>query len=165
MQQMKLRIVAGGTGKTLFQDHKAVAFLFLSPDCPLCKNYGVVLQKINDAYSSRVQMIGIIPGAAYSDEEIIGYMTKYHIDFPVVIDPKFKLSSYLKATVTPEAILLDPDGWSLYRGAIDDWVVTLGRKKLRPENEYLKTAIDQYITHQPIQVKQTAPKGCLINEF
>ncbi len=151
-------------GKAL-KEHKAALFLFLSPECPLCKNYGLVLKRIYEEYGSRIQMIGIFPGSGYSAEEIKNYLNKYGIGFSAAVDPKFKLSSYLEATITPEAVLIDPEGWMLYRGAIDDWVVTLGRKKVHPEKEYLKDAIAQYLSHNPVLIRQTSPKGCLINEF
>jgi hypothetical protein len=51
----------------------------------------------------------------------------------------------------------------IYRGAIDDWVTDLGKNNIRPEKEYLRLAVTQYINHQPISIKK--PKGCYINEY
>jgi hypothetical protein len=69
------------------------------------------------------------------------------------------------ATVTPEAILMDENGQVVYRGAIDDWVVELGKKKLKATNEYLRQAVFQYLHQQPVAIKRVVPKGCLINEY
>ena len=76
-----------------------------------------------------------------------------------------KLTNYLEATITPEVVLMSEKGKLIYRGAIDDWVTDLGKNKLRPEKEYLRLAVTQYINHQPISIKKTKPKGCYINEY
>jgi ABC-type uncharacterized transport system ATPase subunit len=75
------------------------------------------------------------------------------------------LTTYIKGTVTPEVILMNQQGEVIYRGAIDDWVSDLGKKKLVVSNEYLKTAIKQYLQNQTVSIKSVEPIGCLINEF
>jgi thiol-disulfide isomerase/thioredoxin len=140
-------------------------FVFLSPECPLCKNYSLVLNQLQNDYKDQIKIYGIIPGKAYS-LEIVGQFGKdYKIVFPLYIDKQKKLTSYLKATVTPEVVLMNGNGQVIYGGAIDDWVTELGKKKLKASNEYLKLAVLQYTHQQPVSIKRIAPKGCLINEY
>ena len=87
------------------------------------------------------------------------------MNFQLFIDPVKKLTNYLEATITPEVVLINETGKLIYRGAIDDWVTDLGKNKIRPEKEYLRLAVAQYINHQPISIKKTKPKGCYINEY
>jgi thiol-disulfide isomerase/thioredoxin len=144
---------------------KLALFIFLSPECPLCKSYSVVLNKLAEDYAAAVDFFGIIPGKAYSADEVRTYQEKYRINFNLMMDKNKKLSTLLAATITPEVVLLDPEGIIIYRGAIDDWVVDLGKKKLKPEKDYLRTSLQQYTTHMPVLVSQTSPKGCYINEY
>ena len=141
-------------------------FVFLSPGCPLCKNYTTVLNKITKDFSAdSLVVIGIISGKAYSSEEINFFKKEFAVNFQLFIDPGKKLTNYLEATITPEVVLLNEKGKLIYRGAIDDWVTDLGKNKLRPQKEYLRIAVSQYMNHQPIVIKKTKPKGCYINEY
>ena len=140
-------------------------FVLLSPECPLCKNYSKVLNKIHEEFGKDLNIYGIVPGKAYSVKEVNRYATEYKIEFPIYIDKLKQLTTYLNGTVTPEVILLNKEGELVYRGAIDDWVTELGKNRLVVSNEYLKTAITQYLANLPVSVKSIEPKGCLINEF
>ena len=141
-------------------------FVFLSPECPLCKNYTTVLNNISQDFSrDSFVIIGIVSGKAYSTEEVNSFKKEFSVDFQLFIDPAKKLTNYLEATITPEVVLMSEKGKLIYRGAIDDWVTDLGKNKLRPEKEYLRLAVTQYINHQPISIKKTKPKGCYINEY
>ena len=141
-------------------------FVFLSPECPLCKNYTTVLNKISQDFSrDSFVIIGIVSGKSYSPEEVNSFKKEFSVDFQLFVDPAKKLTNYLKATITPEVVLINEKGKLIYRGAIDDWVTDLGKNKLRPEKEYLRLAVTQYINHQPISIKKTKPKGCYLNEY
>lgn len=141
-------------------------FVFLSPECPLCKNYTTVLNKISQDFSrDSFVIIGIVSGKSYSPEEVNSFKKEFLVDFQLFIDPAKKLTNYLEATITPEVVLMNEKGKLIYRGAIDDWVTDLGKNKLRPEKEYVRLAVTQYINHQPISIKKTKPKGCYINDY
>ena len=141
-------------------------FVFLSPECPLSKNYTIVLNKIiKDFPRDSLITIGIISGKSYSSKEVRLFKKEFSVDFQLFIDPDKKLTNYLEATITPEVVLINEKGKLIYRGAIDDWVIDLGKNKIKPEKEYLRLAVTQYINHQPISIKKTRPKGCYINEY
>lgn len=141
-------------------------FVFLSPECPLCKNYTTVLNKIaNDFSVDSIAIIGVISGKTYSTNDVKKFKQEFSVNFQLVIDPVKKLTDYLQATITPEVVVINDKGQLVYRGAIDDWVTDLGKNKLRPEKEYLRLAVTQYINHQPVSIKKTRPKGCYINEY
>ena len=61
--------------------------------------------------------------------------------------------------------MVNKSGKLIYRGAIDDWIEELGQKKIKAQQHYLQNAIIQYLQKEDIQLKQTRPVGCLINEF
>jgi thiol-disulfide isomerase/thioredoxin len=162
--QAKLTAV-GKKRKEVFFSSPLSVFVLLSPECPLCKNYSTVLNKINGQFSGDLSVYGIVPGKAYSAKEISKFIKDYKINFPVYVDSKKELTTYIEGTVTPEVILMNQQGEVIYRGAIDDWVSDLGKKKLVVSNEYLKTAIKQYLQNQTVSIKSVEPIGCLINEF
>lgn len=164
-QQIALLDVQGKKAFISFDAKLLTLIVFLSPECPLCRNYTLVLNKLQQQFLQVLQLVGIVPGNAYEAGAIKNFETAYRLQFPLLQDPQKKLADYVAATITPEAVLMNSDGKIVYRGAIDDWVEELGKKKLKAEKNYLQDAISQYLAGQTIAVKKTIPKGCYINEF
>lgn len=139
--------------------------VFLSPECPLCQNYTKVLNALKNQFGDHLQVQGIIPGDAYSGEDVTSFINKYKVNFSVAIDKEFKLSRYLQASVTPQAVLLDNNGKLVYKGAIDNWVTGLGKKRAVTSEHYAANAIQQYLAASPVTVKYTRSYGCKINDL
>lgn len=142
---------------------KPVAYVFLSTECPLCKNYAPVLQALQHKFKD-VQFYGIISGVTFSRKDVATYVKDYGITFPVLMDPAKRVSNSLNATVTPEVIFLSGTGQEYYRGMIDDWVVSLGKTRKAASKKYLEQAINSWQTGGA-PVAATTPIGCLISNF
>jgi peroxiredoxin len=140
-------------------------FVFLSPECPLCKNYTPVLNTLQQQYGQMVKMIGIIPGRSYNASTVNAFAKKYKITYPLLIDPGKKLTNYLHASITPEVILLNSRYELLYKGAIDNRVKALGIQKGQATENYLADAIAAFNQHLGIAIKRMHATGCLINDF
>lgn len=147
------------------QDHTLSLFVFLSPECPLCQNYTKTLNQLQQQFREKIQVIGIVPGAAYSNADVTAFAKKYHTVFYIGIDKKQLLTKYLQATVTPQAILVDNKGKLVYKGAIDDWVVGLGKKREKVTIHFALDAITQYLQLMPVTIKSTKAYGCKINDL
>lgn len=139
--------------------------VFLSPECPLCKNYSLSLNALQKKYADALQITGIVPGRAYSAAEVKEYMDKYRIGFSIYIDSGKSVSGHLKATVTPEVFLVGPGNSVLYHGAIDNWVKDLGMQSAGPTRFYLRDAIDLALAGKPVNLSYIKPVGCLINDY
>lgn len=140
-------------------------FIFLSPECPLCKNYAPVFNDVKKKFDESVAMVGIIPGRTYTGAAVTSYASKYQLSFPLLIDPLKKLTNYLHAAITPEVILLNERYELVYKGAIDNRVKQLGAKRWQATEYYLTDAISQYLQHASVVVKRVKATGCLINDF
>ncbi len=140
-------------------------FVFLSPECPVCQNYSGVLNNLYKQYSTHIQMYGIIPGKAYSNEEIKKFKQEYDIQFPLLIDYDRKLSAYLLAVVTPQVILLNDKYQLLYKGAIDNWAVSLGKQRVKTTQNFLHDALEQSLSNETVLIKRTKAVGCRINDY
>jgi thiol-disulfide isomerase/thioredoxin len=140
-------------------------FIFLSPECPLCQNYTKVLNQLNSQYAGKIKIYGIIPGKTWQPAEVSAFAEKYKIRYPLLTDGSLRLSHYLQATATPEAILLSPGNELLYKGAIDNWYKALGKSRIRATENYLQDAIDHALRQESPSIKRTIPVGCSINDF
>lgn len=145
---------------------KLVAFVFLSPECPLCRNYTVTLNRLSKVFNREgVRFYGIISGKGYPASEVGDFKKAYHIAFPVLIDSSQQLTRYLGVTVTPEVKLIDSRGELIYSGEIDNWAVSLGQQRAVITENYLQDAINEDLGGRPVKKPRTQPVGCLINDL
>jgi thiol-disulfide isomerase/thioredoxin len=141
-------------------------FIFLSPECPLCKNYAALINTLKKKYDNSVTFYLLVPGKSYSKGEIKRFSRTYLKGMAIYRDATFDLSRYLRATITPEVVLIESrSGQAVYRGALDNWAVSLGRQRTQATTHFLQDAIESYLRHQPPPVAFSEPVGCLINDF
>jgi len=76
-----------------------------------------------------------------------------------------KLTKLLRAEVTPEAFLFDSSGTCIYRGAIDNWLVEIGKKKIKADEHFLQNAIEQTLRGEQVAINFIKAQGCLLNEY
>lgn len=146
--------------------NKLACFIFLSPDCPLCKNYAVLINNLKQQYSASVAFYLIVPGTLYSMDEIKSFSKGYLKNAVLYKDASLDLARYLRATVTPEVVLLEgKTGKTIYAGALDNWAVSLGRQRSKATANYLRDALESSLHHQPPVVTFKEPVGCFINDF
>lgn len=160
VRRFSLRDTSGRVQSLRLPAGKMLAVLFLSPECPLCKSYAPVLRKLQEQFADQVSFVGIIPGEGYSLDLIRQYQADYHLTFPLLQDKGKQLSDYLQARVTPEAMLFDQQGHLLYRGLIDNGVVSLGARRRVITARYLEAAI---LRKEHTATTYTKAIGCLIN--
>ena len=149
----------------LWKKEQVSVWFFFSPECPMCQNYAPTLKVLAETFAGKVQFIGIMPGIAYTREEIESYRKTYQIGFSLVVDSAFKVSNKIKATVTPEVFVINKNGQLAYSGAIDNWLYDLGKKRRVPTEYFLKDALAAVIAGKPVAIAKTTAKGCRINDF
>jgi thiol-disulfide isomerase/thioredoxin len=157
------RIAAAGlpvTGNT----HLFV-LVFLSPDCPLCRNYTKVLNELAHQYQGKLTLYGIVPGKTVTAADLQQFSSTYHLAFPLLRDPAKKLTNLIHATITPEAILMNKEGKILYSGLIDNWVIDLGKQRAAPTQQYLKDAVDTCLSGRSVVITRTKAIGCFIDNY
>ncbi|MES2701414.1 MAG: redoxin family protein [Bacteroidota bacterium] len=143
---------------------KVVAvYVFLSPECPICQQYSATLNKIVALYRDKpVTVCGVVPGLLYSAKDIADFRVEYNISFPVITDSLYRLTTRLQATITPQAILLDEHGATVYSGPVDNTFVALGRKRAHTTAHYLTDALDSTLAGKPVAMPSVPAVGCRI---
>jgi len=147
----------------IFKENEINVLLFLSPECPLCQNYAPTIQEIQKSYSDKsVSFFGVVSGDFFSREDILKYKLKYGLNFPILLDPEINLAEELGASITPEAIVFAGDNKIIYQGAIDNWAISLGQKRIQASAHYLSDAIGNHLDGKKINPKKTEAVGCFI---
>lgn len=135
----------------------------MSPECPLCENYSATLKTLRPMFpEEEVSFIGVFSGNWYSAEEIIRFMARYQPPVQPVLDPSYSLQQHYEATVTPEAVVVSDSGEIIYQGKIDNWIVSLGKKRTVVTEHYLRDALTSWSEGEYPEVRQTEAVGCFI---
>lgn len=145
------------------KNKKAAVFVFLSSQCPLSQAYAKEISAIEKKYAPfNIVFYSVFPPENNSLNEISEFKNKYGLKTECLADPEKKLTLLLKATTTPQAIILSPSEEILYSGRIDDWAATLSDKRPLIRSHDLDDALNSVVNNREIKIKNTAPVGCLI---
>ncbi len=149
--------------KAEIQKNRLNVLLFISPECPLCQNYAPTIGDIQYSFTDQdVKFFGIVSGDFYSRKSILKYKLKYGINMPILLDQEIRLAEELKAQITPEAVVLNDRGSIVYMGAIDNWAISLGQKRLQATAHYLRDALSNYLNGKKVKPTKTEAVGCFI---
>src|ERR1041385_623514 len=87
----------------------ASVLLFYWHDCPVCNSYAPEVNRIVASYTNFafyiVQVDPDLTAAAARE-----HAKEYGLRAPVLLDPKHRLVKLAKATVTPQAVIIDKNG-------------------------------------------------------
>lgn len=143
--------------------NSTVVFIFLSPECPLCQNYSLRINELQLEFENEtLHFIGVVAGKFYPKPEINEYLVKHRMRLTVLLDTDFELTRALQATITPEVFVSAPDGTIAYSGAIDNWAINLGQKRLETSEHFLRNALLSMRQKTPINPAKTKAIGCFI---
>lgn len=143
---------------------KAIAIVFLKPDCPICQRYAPTLNRLAEARGPNVEFYGVVSGTNVSRAEAVAYAADYKLAFPVLFDGSSELAKRLKPSHNPEAFVFAPTGEVVYRGRIDDWYLSPGKSRSVVTEHNLKDAIAALVAGKPIEHTSTKPVGCIVED-
>jgi hypothetical protein len=146
----------------LFGEHKMPkVYIFLSETCPICQSSTLEIRRVREAFP-RVEFIGLFPGKDSDNKSREKFAKKYRLDFPMQGDSLRKWTKELKATITPEVVVVGADQQVLYRGKIDNSFVSPGKKRTVVTEKYLYNALKAITLGENHQPASTQPVGCFI---
>src|SRR5262249_31807846 len=88
----------------------------------------------------------------------------YEFTCPVLLDPAHVLVKKTGVTIAPEVAVVGPDHKILYRGRIDDWYVTYGKRRAEPTQRDLRNALDAIVQGKTVATPTTTAIGCYLPE-
>jgi hypothetical protein len=142
---------------------RAVVLFFVMPDCPISQGYVPEMNRIADAYTPRgVRFHAVQSDAGASAAAIRQHVEEFGYRFPVLLDRGHLLVRHAGATITPEAAVIAPSGRVLYRGRIDDRIVSFGTRRPRATRHDLREALDDVLAGRAVARPRTDVVGCFI---
>lgn len=142
---------------------KAVALIFILPDCPICNAYMPELKRLNDEFAPRgIQLVLVHVDTHVTAAEAGNHKREYQIPMSVAIDPNRTWIQKSGATIAPEAAVFSRSGELLYRGRIDNQYAGLGQRRANVTSHNLRDACAAILAGQPVKEPRTEAIGCFI---
>jgi hypothetical protein len=137
---------------------------FVSSDCPVSNGYAPDIQRLCREYAPR----GVKCSLAYEDVDIDAAAVRAHLEeyryqgMIAAIDRDRAFARRARASVTPEAVLVDSKGEIRYRGRIDNRYIDFGKPRRVVTAFDLRDAIEAVLAGKPAPHPETPAVGCYI---
>jgi thiol-disulfide isomerase/thioredoxin len=144
---------------------KAVAVIFMNPNCPNSRLYETRLSNLASAYKAKgVNFIFINAPISMQDAGEASDKAAANSTLNMLADSDQKLSKQFGATRTPEAFVLHNVNGSFvlkYKGAIDD----NPQLEASVKEAYLRNALDAVVANRAVPVAEKRAVGCMVKRF
>ncbi|GAB4457735.1 MAG: thioredoxin family protein [Armatimonadaceae bacterium] len=136
--------------------HKATVFVFSNTECPLSGKYTPRILALQKEFATKgIAFFLVNSNAGDTREAFVQWAKERKYAFPLVKDNGTALADRLNASATPEAVVVDPTGNTVYIGRIDD---NLELKQIRRND--LREALTDIVAGKPVRVARTRAFGC-----
>lgn len=142
---------------------KVTVLLFTSTDCPISNRYAPEVRRLYEKFADRdVTWWLVYSEPAASVETIRAHLNDYSYPPHALRDPLQSLARSSGATVTPEAVVIGPDGDQVYRGRIDDRSPGLGQARAAPIRRDLEDVLETILAGRRVERRMAPAVGCQI---
>jgi peroxiredoxin len=145
------------------QNALATVYILLAPECPICIQSTPALNKLAEQYGHKnIRFYGMFAGTLYTQQELSKFAQRYPTTFPLLMDTAYVATDILQGNVTPQAFVTNAAGKVIYKGAIDNAWVALGRRSKHITRHYVAETLDALLNKQPVPESSTRAIGCLL---
>lgn len=148
----------------------ANVIFFVATDCPISNSYAPEIQRVCGEYGPRGVGCSLIyedvdssSSATRLDDEVRKHLREYrYADIPAAVDRVRAVAKRARASVTPQAVVIDHAGQIRYRGRIDNFYAALGKPRQQVTERDLRNALDAVLSGRPVPKIETEALGCFI---
>ncbi len=145
---------------TEWKDCPAVVLFAIDPECPVSRDYAPEMSRLTREFTPRgILFFGIDSTARLGEGSSRWRPSGWNLPFPIVLDPERWVARQADIRVTPEAVVLLPDGQVLYRGRIDDRYAADGQKRPQPQTRDLEVVLNAILRDEMPVVTSAAAYG------
>ncbi len=151
------------TPLTVPADKKGVVVVFTSPFCNTSNTFLPELNAITEAYEDRFAFYLVHAEPDLKLEQVLEHKELLKVRCMALLDADQKLAAHAGARVTPEVVLVSPDGQTLYQGRINDLYLTATRRQRKATTSDLRDALEAVAAGKPVAEPRTEAVGCKIS--
>ena len=141
----------------------ATVHVFLKENCPIAIYHTKTLSELHERYAEEgIAFRGYVSTSKATEQSVAAFKAKFVIPFAIEPDASLSKAHHLGAKVTPEVVVLDRDGKTLYRGRIDNTYADLGKRRRVTTSHDLRDVLDALAKGEAVEPKSTEAVGCFI---
>lgn len=155
--------VDGPYERTAWDDREAVAVVWWANHCPTIHRYEERFIQLVDDYRPRgVEFVAVASNCveqypADDFDKMKERAEEKGYNFYYVFDETQEVARAWGPERTPDVFLVNPHGFVVYRGAIED-----NQHADQVERRHLREALDELLAGEPISMPNTPPHGCTV---
>jgi hypothetical protein len=170
--RLQMPAVTGGTVTPFAPAAKAGVIFFVATDCPVSNSYAPEIQRVCRDYGPRgvgcsliYEDVDVHPTSTHLDQQVRAHLQEYgYAGVPAAVDRDRAAATAAKATITPQAVVVDRNGDIRYRGRIDNLYASLGKRRQQVTSHDLRDALDAVLSGRKVQNPETEALGCYITD-
>lgn len=144
------------------EDRAGTVFVFISPDCPLSRQYIPELNRLAASDPAQeVAFFGVVSDRTLDRISAQKFGEEFKIQFPVLFDATGELAELLQPSHVPQAFMVDSQGAILYRGRINDLYADVNKRKAEATEHDLLNAMTTLAAGRTMEPRMTETVGCL----
>jgi thiol-disulfide isomerase/thioredoxin len=143
-------------------DKKAVVLFFISPFCSTTRPFMPEINQITADYAGKAVVYLVHSDSEITKEVALEHAILSDVKAPVLLDKEQVLAKQAQAKITPEAVVLSPDGKTLYKGRINDLYLGPTKRQRAATTQDLRDALDAILAGKPVPSPQHEAQGCKI---
>jgi peroxiredoxin len=162
VKEFSLPVASGGTQTFRdWQGAKAVVLFFLGTECPVSNGYAPEMRRLAEKYQAKgVEFRGVHCDPDVTPQAALAHAAEYALPLTMLMDHDQVLAGQCGARVTPEAIIVSPDGHLAYRGRIDNRYAAGGKRRLEATTHDLEDALEAVLAGKTPTTTETEAFGC-----
>ena len=170
--RVQLRDLNGSATAPFTPTGRASVVFFVATDCPVSNSYAPEIQRVCRDYGPRGVECSLIyedvdthSSAAHLDQQVRTHLQEYgYSGFTAVVDRDRVAATHAKASITPQAFVIDRSGEIRYRGRIDNLYAALGKTRQQVTSHDLRDALDAVLAGGKVPHPETEALGCFITD-
>jgi len=170
--RVQLRDLNGSATAPFTPAGRASVVFFVATDCPVSNSYAPEIQRVCRDYGPRGVNCSLIyedvdthSSAAHLEQQVRTHLQEYgYSGFTAVVDRDRVAATHAKASITPQALVIDRAGEIRYRGRIDNLYAALGKTRQQVTSHDLRDALDAVLAGGQVPHPETEALGCFITD-
>jgi tetratricopeptide (TPR) repeat protein len=145
---------------------RATAFIFVTTDCPIANRYAPDIARLYERFSEQgIRFWLIYVNPAEPADSIRAHGRTFALPPRALRDPAHDLVRRFGVTVTPEVVVVAPDGRAIYQGRIDDRHVDVGVDRAVVTRRDLDEALTAVVEGKSAPTARTRAVGCIVADL
>jgi hypothetical protein len=143
------------------QGRRGLILVFVAVDCPIANRFLPEIESLGARFGPDGLPVAYVYASPFeSDAQVASHRREYGLLLPAFRDPGFRVARRYGACLTPEAVLIRPDGSLAYRGRVNDQYTAPGQGRPAPTRHDLAEAAEEFLSGRLPSARLEPAVGC-----